>query len=45
VEDVMDKFAKGKKIDVKGNVRLLTFLKGLGFDVVIEAPQATHQSS
>ena len=45
VEDVMDKFAKGKKIDVKGNVRLLTFLKGLGFDVVIEAPKATHQSS
>ncbi|ADB58865.1 hypothetical protein Arcpr_1821 [Archaeoglobus profundus DSM 5631] len=35
VDDVIDRFAKGEKIEVKGNRRLLTFLKGLGFDIVL----------
>ena len=35
VESVIDKFEKGEEIEVKGNSRLLYFLKGLGFEVKV----------
>jgi len=34
LEDVLNKFKTGEKIEIKGNKKLVVFLKGLGFDIL-----------
>jgi len=34
LEDVLNKFKTGEKMEIKGNKKLVVFLKGLGFDIL-----------
>ncbi len=41
VEEVIKRFERGEEIEVKGNVRLLRFLEGLGFKVLPESRRSS----